>query len=305
MILILLIGLALTAVATTLFARTLVAGRTRAVETLSHIDAYGYGPGAGEAEPTSGVRAAVDALAGRLGAVLSPRKRADGDAALRRDLVAAGFYDTSPRTFVGYRVIGALGGGLFMLWLTSAAGMPVAVTLVAVLLFAFAGWIGPVRVVRVRAQSRMKTIEHDLPELVDLLVVTVEAGLGFSGSLRVASERLGGPLGDELRLTLQEQNMGLSTLEALRNMLARCDTPSMRSFVRSVLQGESLGVSIGQIMRSLAGEMRKRRRAAAEERAQKAPVKILFPLVFLIFPAMFAVLLGPAIFQFIEAFGSR
>ena len=97
--------------------------------------------------------------------------------------------------------------------------------------------------------------------------------------------------------------MGLSTNEALRNLLDRCDTPLMRSFVRSVLQGETLGVSIGQIMRDLAVDMRKRRRAAAEERAQKAPIKLLFPLVFLIFPAMFVVLLGPAVLYFLEAFG--
>jgi tight adherence protein C len=97
--------------------------------------------------------------------------------------------------------------------------------------------------------------------------------------------------------------MGLSTNEALRNALQRADTPAMRSFVRAIIQGETLGVSIGEIMRTLAVEMRKRRRASAEERAQKAPIKILFPLIFLIFPAMFVILLGPAAFQFIEAFG--
>ena len=96
--------------------------------------------------------------------------------------------------------------------------------------------------------------------------------------------------------------MGLTTEEALGNMLVRVDTPAMRSFVRAVTQGEALGVSIGDILRSLANEMRKRRRAAAEERAQKAPVKILFPLVFLIFPAMFVILLGPAVFDFLDAF---
>ena len=97
--------------------------------------------------------------------------------------------------------------------------------------------------------------------------------------------------------------MGLSTEEALSNLAARCDTPSMRSFVRSVLQGERLGVSIGSIMRNLAIEMRKTRRQTAEERAQKAPIKILFPLVFLIFPPIFIVLLYPAIHSFGQAFG--
>ena len=98
--------------------------------------------------------------------------------------------------------------------------------------------------------------------------------------------------------------MGLSTSEALSNMLNRCETPSMRSFVRSVLQGETLGVSIGQIMRNLAREMRVRRRQRAEEKAQKAPVKMLFPLVFFIFPPMFVVILFPALYRFMASFGS-
>ena len=96
--------------------------------------------------------------------------------------------------------------------------------------------------------------------------------------------------------------MGLSIQEALLKMLDRIDTPSMRSFVRSVVQGETLGVSIGQIMRDLANEMRRRRRATAQERAQRAPIKILFPLVFLIFPPMFIILLGPALILFFRAF---
>jgi tight adherence protein C len=119
--------------------------------------------------------------------------------------------------------------------------------------------------------------------------------------LQTANTRLTGPLGEELRLTLQEQTMGLSIQEAMLNMLGRCDTPSMRSFVRSVVQGERLGVSIGQIMRDLAHEMRRRRYATAQEKAQKAPIKILFPLVLLIFPAMFVILLGPAMFLMVRA----
>jgi tight adherence protein C len=94
--------------------------------------------------------------------------------------------------------------------------------------------------------------------------------------------------------------MGLPTDQAMANMLSRADTDGMRSFVRSIRQGESLGVSIGQIMRNLADEMRGRRRALAEERAQKAPIKILFPLVALIFPSIFVVLLGPAVLSIIH-----
>jgi tight adherence protein C len=159
-------------------------------------------------------------------------------------------------------------------------------------------------IVRGRAKRRLEQVERDLPELIDLLIVTVEAGLGFNGSMQIASERVQGPLGDELRLTLQEQRMGLSSHTALMNMLTRSETPSMRSFVRSVLQGENLGVSIGAIMRSLAIEMRKRRRQNAEERAQKAPIKMLFPLIFLLFPSLFIVLLFPAVYSFIQTFGT-
>ena len=96
--------------------------------------------------------------------------------------------------------------------------------------------------------------------------------------------------------------MGLASTEALTHMLERADTPGMRMFVRAVVQGETLGVSIGQIMRNLALEMRKRRKARAEEKAQKAPIKMLFPLIFLIFPAMFVVLLAPAVMEFVKAF---
>ena len=94
--------------------------------------------------------------------------------------------------------------------------------------------------------------------------------------------------------------MGLSVEEALEHLAARADTPSMRSFVRAMTQGERLGISIGQIMRNLALEMRKKRRKAAEEKAQKAPIKMLFPLVFLIFPAMFVVILGPAAIEILH-----
>ena len=152
-----------------------------------------------------------------------------------------------------------------------------------------------------RARKRLYDIDYALPSMIDLLVVTVEAGLGFSSAMQVAAEKLQGPLGDELRLTMQEQRMGLATRDALKNMADRADTAGMRTFVRAIVQGEQLGVSIGQILRALAVDMRKLRRAMAEERAHKAPVKMLFPLVFLIFPAMFILLLGPAVLDFVQA----
>ncbi|HEU4942389.1 MAG TPA: type II secretion system F family protein [Gaiellaceae bacterium] len=302
MLLLFVMGLVLCGVSVVLVARAAVMPRLRASETLGRIGSYGFtsrqleeaGPGPARTA-LDGVAASVGGLAGRLAGFR--------EASVRRSLVAAGIYGLAPRKFVGYRILCALAVPTVWLWLSSTAGYPALLAVTGAFLGLLIGWTAPMSIVRRRTRARVETIDYELPNLIDLLVVTVEAGLGFTGSLQLAAERFTGPLGEELRLTLQEQNMGLSTNEALRNLLDRCDTPLMRSFVRSVLQGETLGVSIGQIMRDLAVDMRKRRRQAAEERAQKAPIKLLFPLVFLIFPAMFVVLLGPAVSYFLEAFG--
>jgi tight adherence protein C len=303
-IVILLGGLFLAGAAVTLATRALAMPKVRAAETLGQIDAYGFTGRKAESEARDGtLQPALDRLAYALGGMIAKRFGGLREAKLRAELMAAGMYGTTPRKFLGYRLLCAFSVPVVWLWSASTAGYPAVLTGLGLAFALAVGWVAPMTVVRKRAQRRFEKIDYELPELIDLLVVTVEAGLGFNGSLQVASERIQGPLGDELRLTMQQQSMGLTTNEALSNMLARCDTPLMRSFVRSVLQGETLGVSIGKIMRDLATEMRKRRRQFAEEKAQKAPIKILFPLVFLIFPAMFVILLGPAVYAFTTSFG--
>lgn len=301
MIVALLFGLFLVGTAVALTARALVMRRMRADETLGQIDSYGFSAHALESGPGKGLKTALNDLAAAAGAIFAPAPGGKREIDLRTALMSAGLYGVSPRNFQGYRLLCTVSAPA--VWLAAASlGFPAALVILGIPCAAIAGWMGPIIVLRSRARRRFQQIDWDLPELIDVLVVTVEAGLGFNGSLRMASDRLGGPLGDELRLTLQEQSMGLSTTEALKNMLARCESPAMRSFVRAIVQGEQLGVSIGQIMRDLAIEMRKRRRQAAEERAHKAPIKILFPLVFLIFPAMFVILLAPAVYSFLDAF---
>jgi tight adherence protein C len=297
------LGVLLLGAATAIAVRALTMPDVQAAERLGQIGSYGFGAD----EETDkllrgGLRGLLDGIADGIGRALAPRLgSAEGDA--RKQLLAAGLYTTAPTIFLGYRAIGSGTGAFVLLWLFATGGSSASMILIATLFGAFAGWVVPQTVLRKRAERRLAQIELNLPELIDLLVVTVEAGLGFSGSLQVAASRLKGPLGDEVRLALQEQKMGLATNEALSNMLERCDTPSMRSFVRSVIQGETLGVSIGNIMRNLAIEMRKRRQAAAEERAQKAPIKMLFPLILLIFPPIFIVLLFPALHTFGQSFG--
>jgi tight adherence protein C len=303
-LLLLLLGLALTAVAVAMLARLLVVDRPPPGRALSQIDAYGYEARAVASDGASRpLTSRVDALAAKVGDFVTSRMKSFQEDGLRKELQAAGLYTMSARKFMGYRLLATLALPALWLWFASTTGAGV-LRVVVGLTFALAfGWQGPMIVVRRRSRKRLEAIDAEMPELIDLLVTTVEAGIAFSGSLRLAATRFHGALGEELRLAIQEQEMGLSANEALMNMLARADTAAMRSFVRSILQGETLGVSIGKIMRDLALEMRKRRRQLAEERVQKAPTKMIFPLVFLIFPGMFVVLLGPAALQILETIG--
>jgi tight adherence protein C len=298
MILLLLIGIALAGVGCALLARAGLGSRGGDTHQVAQIKRYGFAR-----SRTGQAKEAVGGIVGRAAESVGTKLAPDPGKAneLRRQLVSAGMYRITPGKFVGYRLLATVGFPLIWLWLATSSGMSAVLAVLGAAVCALMGWWVPTQLVRDRAKRRLAEIDYELPELIDLLVVTIEAGLGFVGSLQMAAKRLQGPLGDELRLTLQEQNMGLSISEALHNTMLRADTPAMRSFVRSVTQGERLGVSIGQIMRDLAGEMRRRRRQTAEEKAQKAPIKILFPLVFLIFPAMFIVLLGPALIQFLHA----
>jgi tight adherence protein C len=302
MTVILILALALFAFAVAMLLNGLVVSRGRASGTLTRIGGYGFGgttsdSDADSSEPfLSGVATRLGELAGaRFGSLTE----------LRRKLVIAGMYGTPARKFVGYQILLTILLPICWILLAQALGSSLFITVFGFIWALAFGWLVPQFYLSRKGRLRREQVDRDLPELVDLLVVTVEAGVGFTGSLRIAADRLRGPLGEELRLTLQEQNMGLSTGEALRNFGERCPTPGVRTFIRSIIQGETLGVSIGQIMRNIALEMRKRRRANAEERAQKAPVKMLFPLIFLIFPAMFVVLLVPAIITFIHALSSR
>jgi tight adherence protein C len=304
MFFLLLIGLILTATAAALALRAVALSRAQTERALSHIKAYGF-----KAEQPSMRRAhrrvttQLDGLASAIGGYLAGRFDSFREDELRSHLQAAGMYTTSPRKFIGYRLLLTIFLPTLWLWLASSGTLGGFRTFVGFMFALTLGWLGPMVLVRRRARLRLEKVDHGMPELIDLLVTMVEAGVGFNGALQLASNRITGPLGDELRFVVQEQNMGLATSEALTNMVTRAGTPATRSFVRSLIQGETLGVSIGKIMRDLALEMRKRRRQVAEERAQKAPTKILFPLIFLIFPALFVVILGPPAIQVLSTLG--
>jgi tight adherence protein C len=299
MVLLFILGVGFLGLAAALTLRAAAAPALRIASQMHQIETYGF---AREAVGTASPRARpLATLADRVGSCALHISLLKPLAA--KELLAAGRYELSAETFHGYRILAALVLPALFLLLMVAGGSVSLLAVVALLASGFIAWHLPAAMVRTRGQRRLDRIDRELPELIDVLIVTIEAGLGFGGSLQLVTGRFEGPLGDELRLTLREQTMGLSTENALQNMLARCDTPSVRSFVRAIIQGDTLGVSIGSMLRNVASETRKRRRALARERAQRAPLKLLFPLVLLIFPAMLLVLMFPAAYGIVHALG--
>jgi tight adherence protein C len=221
--------------------------------------------------------------------------------AINMRLLAAGLGRTlTPTGFLAMKGFLAVGG--LVLGTVLGAVVSTAAQLFAALCFAGAGFFAPDYFVTLKARGRRERIRAELPDALDLLAVSVEAGLGFDGAMAKLTEHMEGPLAEEFALTLSEMRIGESRQDALKKLAERVSAPELSSFTRSIIQADQLGTSLGRILRVQAADSRLRRQAAAEEKAMKAPIKMLFPTVLFIFPAMFLVILGPAILNIQELF---
>ncbi|HET6741639.1 MAG TPA: type II secretion system F family protein [Kribbella sp.] len=221
-------------------------------------------------------------------------------ATLQRRLDLAG----NPAGWTPDRVLATKGLGLFLLGgLGGLYGLrTIGLLVVGTAVAATVGFFLPDVVLYNAGLKRQEKIQKALPDALDMLTVCVEAGLGFDAALAQVARNTRGALAAELARVLQEMQIGKSRAQALRALTGRTTVPELRSFVSALVQAGELGITIADVLREQAKEMRVRRRQRAEEKAQKVPVKILFPLVFCLFPSMFVVIIGPGVISIVHVF---
>ena len=224
-------------------------------------------------------------------------------AALRRKLDLAG----NPAGWnmdrvVALKALGLMvGGGLGVLLPLLTGSIPWALVLGIGL--AALGYFLPNIILYQIAYNRSQEIQRGLPDALDLLTVSVEAGLGFDAALANVARNTDGPLAEEFFRVLQEMQLGSGRLDALRALSDRTDVRDLQSFINSMIQADAFGIPIANVLRVQAKEMRVKRSQRAEEAAQKVPVKILFPLVICILPALLVVIIGPGAIGIMQNFG--
>jgi tight adherence protein C len=174
--------------------------------------------------------------------------------------------------------------------------------LVATAVGGYMGYFGPSILLDSRIESRQTAIRKALPDTIDLLTISVEAGLGFDAALRQVIKSVPGELSEEMSRTLQEMQLGVARSDAFRNLKERTQVEELRGFTLAIIQADAFGISIANVLRAQSDTMRMKRKQRTEERAMKIPVKILFPVVFCVLPTLFIVVLGPGIIRMADNF---
>jgi tight adherence protein C len=203
---------------------------------------------------------------------------------------------------VALKIVGGIAGTIVGAFLVALLPVPVSLKVAFVLVVAFIGYVLPSTQLRLMASSRQRLIQRQLPDVMDLLTISVEAGLGFDAALAQVTHNVPGPLSEEMARLLQEVQIGVSRADAFRHLSDRTNVPELQSFVLSMIQADLFGVSIANVLRAQSRELRQKRRQRAEEIAQKIPVKLLFPMIFLVLPALFIVVLGPGAIKIYQQF---
>jgi tight adherence protein C len=206
---------------------------------------------------------------------------------------------------IAFKMLGAIAGLVLGIAVPLAFGAGVLVVLGFAVGLTVAGFYAPNMTLYQVAYNRTEQMRRELPDALDLLTISVEAGLAFDAGLSQVARNTSGPLAEEFFRVLQEMQIGLSRSDALRALGDRTDLPELRGFVTAMVQADAFGIPIASVLRVQAREMRIKRSQRAEELAQKVPVKILFPLIFCILPSLFVVILGPAAITIFHSFSGR
>jgi tight adherence protein C len=209
--------------------------------------------------------------------------------------------------WLAVKAVGAIVGAILFFLLFGVVGLLGFPFLIAVLLAGVGGLFGytiPEFWLGGRVKKRQKAILMMIPDALDLLTISVRAGLGFDAALGKVVEKLVGPLSDEFRRALAEVRVGKARRDALRDIVARTEVVPLTNFIGAIIQAEQLGVSISKVLQVQSEQLRIERRQRAEEQAAKAPIKMLFPLVGCIFPSLFIVILGPAVILIVQNLGT-
>ena len=194
-------------------------------------------------------------------------------------------------------VAGLVGGLLFQLMLTSPA-----IKIVIVVGAVVVGFFAPNLYLYQKSHERADRLQHDLPDAIDLLTISVESGLGFDAALQQVARNTEGPLAEELSRVMREMQIGQGRADALRAMGERTSVADLRTFVGAMVQADAFGIPVAQVLRVQSAEMRVKRRQRAEEKAQQVPVKITIPLIFCILPTLFIAVMGPAVLSIMDSF---
>jgi len=239
----------------------------------------------------------------KLGSALGKSTTAAKKVTLHRKLMMAGHpLNLTPNEFMVIQYGLTVGLPICILLFSLPLNWNLSPVITGMGLAAAAGFVMPEYYLKARAGARKEEIQDNLPDVLDLLTVSVEAGLGFDAALVKVVEKTKGVVSHEFLRVLQEIKMGKPRRDALRDLANRSGVDDLAAFVGSIIQADQLGVSIGNVLRLQSEQMRQKRRQRAEEKAMKAPIKMLIPLILFIFPTIFIVVLGPAALQIMENF---